>query len=332
MESSSEIDLGNTSCESDRFLNVRQHQTLLRHRSMTLKDNMEDGFVLLESPENEIEEKKMEQNYMFGFKKWKAHVTQRPFEERSEAVKSLIYSVTWQYCILHSDWLVDIPCLLVLAVVMAVTVIGWPYAKFCWKLAWYFLWPFGKYVTEASSYELEQAVVQVGTDEGDEHIVTSDADHIIENEGASLLCENKEADLADGLEQNNSRSSVVISKESPRPRKNSIVWGIVKVMRKPVTYVWLLLGGPIIFSVHAVIIILTGLVIFFIPISKTCDPRITGSSPGQIIALCPWASTLSPLHPMGSPPGDTWLWCTVVPQERLFELCTLWCVGVTSYQ
>ncbi|PIK47821.1 putative exocyst complex component 1 isoform X5 [Apostichopus japonicus] len=32
-----------------------------------------------------------------------------------------------------------------------------------------------------------------------------------------------------GLEQENSRSSVVISKESPRPRENSIVWGIVKV-------------------------------------------------------------------------------------------------------
>lgn len=67
MESSSEIDLGNTSCESDRFCNVRQHPTLLRHRSTTLKDNMEDGFVLLESPENEIEEKKMEQNYMVCF-------------------------------------------------------------------------------------------------------------------------------------------------------------------------------------------------------------------------------------------------------------------------
>ncbi|XP_071831123.1 uncharacterized protein [Apostichopus japonicus] len=198
MESSSEIDLGNTSCESDRFCNVRQHPTLLRHRSTTLKDNMEDGFVLLESPENEIEEKKMEQNYMFGFKKWKAHVTQRPFEERSEAVKSLyvtrlsalqslrstLLPGNIAYSILIGWWIFLV--YLCVAVVMAVTVIGWPYAKFCWKLAWYFLWPFGKYVTE----------------------------------------------------------------------------------RKPVTYVWLLLGGPIIFSVHAVIIILTGLVIFFIPISK----------------------------------------------------------------
>ncbi|PIK46837.1 hypothetical protein BSL78_16296 [Apostichopus japonicus] len=32
-----------------------------------------------------------------------------------------------------------------------------------------------------------------------------------------------------GLEQKNFRSSVVISNESPCPRKNSIVWGIVKV-------------------------------------------------------------------------------------------------------
>ncbi|PIK37763.1 putative low affinity vacuolar monovalent cation/H(+) antiporter [Apostichopus japonicus] len=209
MESSSEIDLGNTSCESDRFPNVRQHQTLLRHRSTTLKDNMEDGFVLLESPENEIEEKKMEQNYMFGFKKWKAHVTQRPFEERSEAVKSLyvtrlsalqslrstLLPGNIAYSILIGWWIFLV--YLCVALVMAVTVIGWPYAKFCWKLAWYFLWPFGKYVTEASSYELEQAIVQVGNEEGDEHRVTSDADHIIENEGASLLCENKEADLAD---------------------------------------------------------------------------------------------------------------------------------------
>ncbi len=53
-------------------------------------DEMEDGFVFLNvMPDNEIEAHKITQNYMFGFKKWKSHVTKRPLDERSDIVKTL---------------------------------------------------------------------------------------------------------------------------------------------------------------------------------------------------------------------------------------------------
>uniref|UniRef100_A0A4W6E6V3 Cation/H+ exchanger protein 2 n=1 Tax=Lates calcarifer TaxID=8187 RepID=A0A4W6E6V3_LATCA len=39
--------------------------------------------------ENEVEANKLVNNYRFGFRKWKSHVTERPFEDRSEVVKEL---------------------------------------------------------------------------------------------------------------------------------------------------------------------------------------------------------------------------------------------------
>ncbi|GCC40219.1 hypothetical protein chiPu_0024378, partial [Chiloscyllium punctatum] len=39
--------------------------------------------------ENEVEAQKLANNYKFGFKKWKSHVTQRPLEDRSAIVKEL---------------------------------------------------------------------------------------------------------------------------------------------------------------------------------------------------------------------------------------------------
>ncbi|XP_034390049.1 putative cation exchanger C521.04c isoform X2 [Cyclopterus lumpus] len=39
--------------------------------------------------ENEVEANKLVNNYRFGFRKWKSHVTERPFEVRSEVVKEL---------------------------------------------------------------------------------------------------------------------------------------------------------------------------------------------------------------------------------------------------
>ncbi|XP_059190494.1 uncharacterized protein LOC131972791 isoform X2 [Centropristis striata] len=67
--------------------------------------------------ENEVEANKLVNNYRFGFRKWKSHVTERPFEVRSEVVKELYSELN----------------------------VTKPYSgKLCWKLSCYFLWPFGK--------------------------------------------------------------------------------------------------------------------------------------------------------------------------------------------
>lgn len=87
----------------------------------------------------------------------------------------------------------------------------------------------------------------------------------------------------------------------------------------------------------------------------TGDLRIASYIPGKIIMLFPWGRRLNSLHPgveMGTcevpcnidacagvwlhpmriPRGTCSCGVLVVSQEGLFEVCTLWCVGVISYQ
>ncbi|XP_067090518.1 uncharacterized protein [Osmerus mordax] len=71
--------------------------------------------------ENEVEANKLANNYRFGFRKWKSHVTERPFEVRSDVVKEL-----------YSE----------------LTVIKPHTGQLCWNLSCYFLWPFGKFIQE----------------------------------------------------------------------------------------------------------------------------------------------------------------------------------------
>uniref|UniRef100_A0A4W6E6W7 Cation/H+ exchanger protein 2 n=1 Tax=Lates calcarifer TaxID=8187 RepID=A0A4W6E6W7_LATCA len=110
--------------------------------------------------ENEVEANKLVNNYRFGFRKWKSHVTERPFEDRSEVVKELYSELNVikphsghlitcgnvAYVFLFGWW-VSLAYFLV-SILMFITVTGVPYGKLCWKLSCYFLWPFGKSVHE----------------------------------------------------------------------------------------------------------------------------------------------------------------------------------------
>uniref|UniRef100_A0A8D0B0X7 Cation/H+ exchanger protein 2 n=1 Tax=Sander lucioperca TaxID=283035 RepID=A0A8D0B0X7_SANLU len=110
--------------------------------------------------ENEVEANKLVNNYRFGFRKWKSHVTERPFEVRSEVVKELYselnvikpYSGHLITCgnvvyVLLFGWWVSLAYFLVTPL-MFITITGVPYGKLCWKLSCYFLWPFGKSIHE----------------------------------------------------------------------------------------------------------------------------------------------------------------------------------------
>uniref|UniRef100_A0A672YUJ3 Putative cation exchanger C521.04c n=1 Tax=Sphaeramia orbicularis TaxID=375764 RepID=A0A672YUJ3_9TELE len=110
--------------------------------------------------ENEVEANKLVNNYRFGFRKWKSHVTERPFEERSDVVKELYSELNVikpqaghfitcgniAYVFLFGWW-VSVAYLLV-SVLMFITIIGASYGKLCWNLSCYFLWPFGKTIHE----------------------------------------------------------------------------------------------------------------------------------------------------------------------------------------
>ncbi|KAG7455833.1 hypothetical protein MATL_G00245330 [Megalops atlanticus] len=113
--------------------------------------------------ENEVEAHKLANNYRFGFRKWKSHITERPFEDRSDIVKELyselnvvrspagsLFTCGNIAYVLFFGWWISLVYALVSAL-MFLTIIGIPYGKLCWKLSCYFLWPFGKAIEKASS-------------------------------------------------------------------------------------------------------------------------------------------------------------------------------------
>uniref|UniRef100_A0A8C4GMD1 Cation/H+ exchanger protein 2 n=1 Tax=Dicentrarchus labrax TaxID=13489 RepID=A0A8C4GMD1_DICLA len=110
--------------------------------------------------ENEVEANKLVNNYRFGFRKWKSHVTERPLEVRSEVVKELYselnvikpHSGRLITCgnvayVFFFGWWVSLAYFLV-GILMFVTIAGAVYGRLCWKLSSYFLWPFGKSIHE----------------------------------------------------------------------------------------------------------------------------------------------------------------------------------------
>eukprot|EP00005_Dracoamoeba_jomungandri_P001707 CAMPEP_0174254412 /NCGR_PEP_ID=MMETSP0439-20130205/3737_1 /TAXON_ID=0 /ORGANISM="Stereomyxa ramosa, Strain Chinc5" /LENGTH=759 /DNA_ID=CAMNT_0015335975 /DNA_START=135 /DNA_END=2414 /DNA_ORIENTATION=- len=114
------------------------------------------------SVESKLEQRHIILNHMFGIKPWKPSITTKPLEEHSEVVQELYQPIeSQQRRKRHS-----VPCSATLgnmfytvifgwqlylvyaffAVVMYLTCIGRPYARVCWTLKDYFLWPFGKIV------------------------------------------------------------------------------------------------------------------------------------------------------------------------------------------
>uniref|UniRef100_A0A671QZF9 Low affinity vacuolar monovalent cation/H(+) antiporter-like n=1 Tax=Sinocyclocheilus anshuiensis TaxID=1608454 RepID=A0A671QZF9_9TELE len=112
--------------------------------------------------ENEVEAHKLANNYRFGFRKWKSHVTERPIEDRSDVVKELYSDLN--YIKHHSGSLVTVGNVIyvllfgwwislfyfLVSLLMFCTIAGIPYGKLCLQLSGYFLWPFGKALQKVS--------------------------------------------------------------------------------------------------------------------------------------------------------------------------------------
>ncbi|XP_033644013.1 putative cation exchanger C521.04c [Asterias rubens] len=246
-----------------------------QRRRVRTVDEMEDGFVFLEAttPDNEIEAHKITQNYMFGFKKWKSHVTKRPLDERSDIVKTL-YEQPKQvkpsekhstlsfgnvfYAIFIGWWLSLI--YLLVALLMLITIVGRHHAKFCVALAQYFLWPFGKFVKEKTYYELEDSDDKNEEGQfllGNEIGSDSHRDSTYSNSLPSYVKKSNSDywDQEDGAPVNSTKNRF-------RRLDSTGTW------KRPSTYVWLILGCPLLILAHSLVIVLTWLAVIFIPISK----------------------------------------------------------------
>ncbi|XP_068169870.1 uncharacterized protein [Antennarius striatus] len=211
----------------------------------------DDGWMDIQSKRtigaaNKVEINKLVNNYRFGFRKWKSHVTARPFEERSQVVKELYSELNVikphpgrlitcgnvMYVLLFGWW-VSLVYFLV-GTLMFITITGIPYGKLCWKLSIYFLWPFG------------QSVHQVGN--------------------TLRRC----CDLVPDCECNLEDTSPVLL---PSPTEGAPPEFPGRSLRTPYwhrfsTFVWLLLGYPPLVVIHSLACFFSWILVFTIPLSK----------------------------------------------------------------
>ncbi|NXP79444.1 VNX1 protein, partial [Ramphastos sulfuratus] len=203
--------------------------------------------------ENAVEAHKLSNNYKFGFKKWKSHVTARPWEDRSEIVKELYSDLNVirssggstmtcgnvLYLLLFGWWLSLLYVLL--AAVMLITIVGAPYGQLCWDLAGYFLWPFGKVIQKAEVPKSRRAL------------------------GA---CE-ASAEAHGAGETSPLLGGPMLHRWHPR------CWADTKHWQRAGTVVWLCLGYPVLVLAHGLVCVTAWLLIVLIPVAKLSTRTIT---------------------------------------------------------
>ncbi|XP_042191323.1 cation/H+ exchanger protein 1 isoform X3 [Callorhinchus milii] len=204
--------------------------------------------------ENEVEAHKLANNYKFGFKKWKSHVTQRPWEDRSAIVKELYsdlnvlkHSGTLFTCgnllyVLLFGWWVSLLYLLVSAL-MFITIVGIPYGKLCCSLAGFYFWPFGKVIQKPFSYPRKGSVQYYN------EVIPE-----VNAETTALL---------------NVHERIVDDRTPPAAPVQPSRW------RLPSTYVWLFLGYPLLVIAHSIASFIAWILVFTIPVAKLNGRAIT---------------------------------------------------------
>ncbi|NXB56160.1 VNX1 protein, partial [Struthidea cinerea] len=214
--------------------------------------------------ENAVEANKLSNNYKFGFKKWKSHVTARPWEDRSEIVKELYSDLNVirgsggstltcgnvLYLLLFGWWL-SLLYVLVAAVIF-VTIIGAPYGRLCWDLARYFLWPFGKVIQKVEVRVLGNHLR--GWLGCPMHTLTSPP--------SPQVPKSHQACKAGAGE-----SSALLGGPTPcrwRPQ----CWEGTGYWHHASTAVWLCLGYPVLALAHGLVCVTAWLLIILIPVAK----------------------------------------------------------------
>ncbi|XP_030004953.1 cation/H+ exchanger protein 1 isoform X2 [Sphaeramia orbicularis] len=216
--------------------------------------------------ENEVEAHREANNYKFGFRKWKGNVTERPIEGRSEIIKelysdlstvkhqegSLITVGNVAYVFLFGWWISLFYFLI--CPVMFLTVLGAVYGKLCWKMGCYFIWPFGKSIEKAGEVVRRPVAKPPRCEVIPEERDTDDTKDGVRDSSPLLV---------------SSPIPVEIPVTEPSSKKPSTYWCRLS------TYVWLLLGFPVLVVVHCVACVVSWLPVFTIPVAKMNARTIT---------------------------------------------------------
>lgn len=215
--------------------------------------------------ENEVEAHREANNYKFGFRKWKGNVTERPIEVRSDIDKelhsdlstvrlqegSLVTCGNIAYVIFFGWWISLIYFLI--CPLMFLTVLGAVYGRLCWKMGCYFLWPFGKSIEKADAMRTTMAKPQ----------------------RCDIFCEESD----DSKDQSREKDSAPLVASSPFPVEIPVPeppsQRISRHWFHPGTYVWLLLGYPVLVVVHFLSCVISWLLVFTIPIAKLNARTVT---------------------------------------------------------
>ncbi|XP_029707472.1 cation/H+ exchanger protein 1 isoform X1 [Takifugu rubripes] len=211
--------------------------------------------------DNEVEAHREANNYKFGFRKWKGNVTEKPIEDRSDVIKELYSDLSTVkpqegsvitfgnilYVFLFGWWISFIYFLI--CPIIFLTSCASPYGNLCFKMALYFIWPFGKSVEKASDVVKRSTVKPLMCE---------------------VIPEETRSDYSKDLEGEKDSAPLLVSSpinfKIPVPaapvRKTSNHWCRYS------TCVWLLLGYPVVAVVHSLACILSWLLVFTIPVAK----------------------------------------------------------------
>uniref|UniRef100_A0A0B7BH11 Sodium/calcium exchanger membrane region domain-containing protein n=2 Tax=Arion vulgaris TaxID=1028688 RepID=A0A0B7BH11_9EUPU len=221
--------------------------------------DLESSNILL--AENIIEANRISNNYRFGLKIWKSHVTSRPLVTRSEIVQDLYSDINTLkevkvsschpcnilYAVLFGWWLSLL--YIVVGVLMGLTVIGLPYAKFSWRMAGYFLWPFGKFVHQTHKFDSTMVMYQKDVNGKNFDGYSQELTEKSDEEKQSLL---------------NSTRSVNVDKKC--------CWSFWK---RGTSYLWLILGVPILLIAHSIVWAICWFFVISIPTAKLNSKTMT---------------------------------------------------------
>ena len=259
------------------------------------------NFVVIKNP---IEFAKYENNHKFGFVKWKSHLATRPLAERSPQVQALYHPTNKPtvpakinfctilgnlvYCVCFGWWLSLI--YLLFSVIMFMTVCGYQYGFYSFRMAQYFFWPFGKFVyvpstvisptpgRKASKENVElthsntsinyDSITRTGGINADDQTKPG-FEHVLPNCFRAQSNEPFPDDTAPLVHSENTSDSE--EKFYSRIRNKSLIkrfCTIPTIWNYPVFWLWLFIAVPFLFFIHLIVFIINWAFVISIPIAK----------------------------------------------------------------
>nr|CAG4711057.1 unnamed protein product [Naegleria fowleri] len=254
----------------------------------------QNSTIVLEPASNPIDSHKNVGNYLFGFKPWKGMLGERKLEDRSEKVKQLymwnsksnlrgvqksrFLSVGNVLYLLWIGWWMFLIYMLV-GVLSCVLIVTIPYGKKCFSFAFYYLYPFGKYIEVMRNYRKiyhSENQSPMPEEEGEQQsIIPTTVD--VENAATEIIKSDtnyystfpSHGEGTNEFQQQLMTSQSLLStttnspKNKARKKKRDITClGVISFI------IWIIFLAPILTVFHTICIVVTWISIVGIPSSK----------------------------------------------------------------